>query len=433
MADVGAVRTRIETRITLGHFMANFMRVASDDSPRLQETFSRHLFKVSEFLLKFLQVNDLLRELPYRPAQYWASCRGTAFGFVDGGVANIALPGVAPVGIRVGSYAVRPGVAGDDREDFKIEVAVIDDLYDRPGSLHDDHSFDDLAKLRDAARIVCEASGCLGLIRRRPDISIALMHGPLVNPAAPYGTPGFPRYRRDAAEKLLGGDEHINENDDRHFVRLYRTALRSLAACDCQVAGVIERDGGSQQVIAGYLQEMLDQEIIGPAEKKEIEGLLSRYGLSDTQIFDLVLAPGQYLAPVCMSRQGDPRKWPQGPNGNWYTTIENYPRALVSYLKPSERSQPFRVEMFEACQKPEQVLDLVFHTSRLLPNYGFPAALDIVDKFAKIPNWMSANISTQHKINLLRRAYASDDKRVKEFARKMLTATGRDWLFRPKA
>jgi hypothetical protein len=89
--------------------------------------------------------------------------------------------------------------------------------------------------------------------------------------------------------------------------------------------------------------------------------------------------------------------------------------------------------MFEHCKRPSEILDLVFHTSRLLPNYGFPAALDIVDKFARIPNWMSANISTQHKVNLLRRAYDSDDLRVREFARKMLTATGRDWLFRPKA
>jgi hypothetical protein len=79
------------------------------------------------------------------------------------------------------------------------------------------------------------------------------------------------------------------------------------------------------------------------------------------------------------------------------------------------------------------VLDLVLHASRLLPSYGFPAALDIVDKFAKIPNWMSANIATQHKVNLLRRAFESDDKAVQDFARKMLTANGRDWLFRPKA
>lgn len=427
MTQIDAIRTRIETRVTLGHFMANMMRASSDDSPRLQDAFSDHLLRVSKFLVSFLDNNDLVRTLTYRPQEYWPSCVDKAFGFIDGGVANIALPGVAPVGIRVGAYAVRPGSRDDDREEFKVEVSVIDDLYDTPGGLHDENNFEDVTKMRDAARIITEVAGCLSLTTRRSDLDIVLVHGPLVNPAAPYGTPGFPHYRSDAAAKLAQVEGFANE-DDRHFVRLYRSILNSLAAADCAIAGVVERDGGSQQVLSGYLADMLKQQVIGPSDKVDIENVLKRFGLSDTQVFDLVLAPGQYLLPLAMSRQGSEHKWPK----NWSDTINNYPKALVTFLKPSERSLPFRVEMFEDCQASEQVLDLVLHTSRLLPNYGFPAALDIVDKFAKVPNWMSANIATQHKVNLLRKAFASDDKAVQDFAKKMLTANGRDWLFRPK-
>jgi len=89
--------------------------------------------------------------------------------------------------------------------------------------------------------------------------------------------------------------------------------------------------------------------------------------------------------------------------------------------------------MFEHCETSEQVLDLILHASRLLPSYGFPAALDIVDKFAKIPNWMTANIATQHKVNLLRRAFESDDKAVQDFAKKMLTAKRAGLAVQPKA
>ena len=31
----------------------------------------------------------------------------------------------------------------------------------------------------------------------------------------------------------------------------------------------------------------------------------------------------------------------------------------------------------------------VYLYSRLLPNYGFPVGLDIADKFAHVPNWMT--------------------------------------------
>jgi hypothetical protein len=89
VADTGAIRTRIETRISLGHFMANIMQVVDDDSPRLQESFSAYLLlKVSDFLLGFLVNNDRIGEI-------------------------------------------------EDREEFQIGEAVVDDLYDRPVRHHD--------------------------------------------------------------------------------------------------------------------------------------------------------------------------------------------------------------------------------------------------------------------------------------------------------
>jgi len=46
---------------------------------------------------------------------------------------------------------------------------------------------------------------------------------------------------------------------------------------------------------------------------------------------------------------------------------------------------------------------------------------------------MSQSIRREHAVALLRGALKSGDPRVIEFAKKALTARGRDWLFRPKA
>jgi hypothetical protein len=78
-------------------------------------------------------------------------------------------------------------------------------------------------------------------------------------------------------------------------------------------------------------------------------------------------------------------------------------------------------------------MTLILATARLLPGYGFPVALDIVDKFAKVPSWLSKEIGASHKAVLLRKAFESDDRKLQEYAIKMLSVSTRDWFFRPKA
>lgn len=55
-------------------------------------------------------------------------------------------------------------------------------------------------------------------------------------------------------------------------------------------------------------------------------------------------------------------------------------------------------------------LDLILHTSRLLPSYGFPVGLDIVDKFAKVPARMSRGVKGQG--SRCRRSVDNDDYRA---------------------
>lgn len=425
------IHDRIESKITQGDFLVNMLRVARSEGPRLQDAFVDHVGTLAERFSGFLRNNGLVQRAEYRPAEFWSRQKGRAFGFVDGGVASIDLPGAAPIGIRVGSYVVRPGDETDQREEFKIEFAIVDDLYaetpstfDVPEDIQD--RYDDRAKLRDAARIISEISAALHLVRRRNDLGVALVHGPLINPAAPYGPPGFPHFTAETAKNLFGAEV---SSESRHFVPLYRKILEQLREGGAPVFGVVERDGGGRPLLERLLLRMHEAGDLPEREKKAGMGLLRKYDLSDAQILDVVLEAGEYLSPTVVMRQEPSNKWPE----NWRESLKAYPNPLTTFLKPSETVRPFRVETFEGAKDYDEAIALILATARLLPGYGFPVALDIVDKFAKVPSWLSKEIGVGHKAVLLRKAFETDDRKLQEYAIKMLSVSSRDWFFRPKA
>ena len=77
------------------------------------------------------------------------------------------------------------------------------------------------------------------------------------------------------------------------------------------------------------------------------------YGLNDASLFDVVLEAGEYIVPLLVDRQGPENKWPD----RWKQWIRDYPKALTTYLKPSEAVVPFRVEAFESVPNIQSVLD----------------------------------------------------------------------------
>lgn len=425
------IHDRLESKVTQGDFLANMLRVARSEGPRLQQAFVEHVGTLAERLSGFLRSNGLVEKTRYQPAEFWPRQKGRAFGFVDGGVASIDLPGASPLGIRVGSYVVRPGDETENCEEFKIEFSIVDDLYAEspstfavPDDIED--RYGDRAKLRDAARIISEIAAALSLSRRRSDVGTILVHGPLINPAAPYGPPGFPHFTAETAGQLLGADV---PGDKRHFVPLYKEILEGMKASAVQVFGVVERDGGGRPLLDRLLVQMNEAGDLPGPEKEAGLALLRKYDLSDAQILDVVLDAGEYLTPKTVMRQEPSNKWPK----DWEGSLKAYPNPLTTFLKPSETVRPFRVETFEEPKDYSEGMALILATARLLPGYGFPVALDIVDKFAKVPSWLSREIGAGHKAVLLRKAFETDDRKLQEYAIKMLSVSSRDWFFRPKA
>jgi hypothetical protein len=397
------IRQRIEVRIGQGEFVAGLLRVASRESSVVQTNFVDRLSHIAQMMRELFDQNGLVRKLSYRPREFWPQQKGRTIAFIDGGVANIDLPSAAPLGIRVGSYIVRPGDKTSDREQFNIELSLVDDLFSPEGEVFDD-DFVDTAKLRDAARMVSETAAAYRLAKaeKRPDI--ILLHGPLVNP-------------------VFSGDDEA-----RQFVAIYLELLERIASTGATVVGVVERSIGREPVVVNRLLARLrENNQIKRDDVRDILEELRAYGLNDSSLFDIVLDEGEYVVPTPVQRQGPENKWPD----YWKEWIREYPPALTTYLKPAATVLPFRVEGFENTPGFESALDLILHTSRLLPSYGFPVGLDIVDKFAKVPAWMSRGVKGQHQVVLLRKALESGDPHVISFAKRVLAAKGRDWWFRP--
>jgi hypothetical protein len=423
------IRHRIEARISQGEFLANLLHVAAKQSGEVQDQFVTQLSNIASYVRSLMEDNGLIQVLSYRPSTYWPGLQGQTLAFIDAGVANIELPSAAPIGIRVGSYVVRPGDDTDDRESFDIRLAMVDDLYSDQGVLYD-ADFLDIAKLRDAARMASETAVAYHMAKVSATPDILIMHGPLVNPVAPYGLDDFPAFGPEACRLLLDDSTWTAADDprDRQFVALYLELLKLLQATGVPVVGAVERSIGREPVVTNrILNQLHDAGTLKKAKAQELLHDVRTYGLNDASLFDVVLREGEYISPIPVERQGPESKWPDA----WKEWIRDYPTVLTTYLKPSELAMPFRVEAFENITIYPAVLDLILHTSRLLPTYGFPVGLDIVDKFAKVPSWMSRGVKGQHQVVLLQKALASGDQRIIAFAKRVLTAKGRDWLFRP--
>jgi hypothetical protein len=79
-----------------------------------------------------------------------------------------------------------------------------------------------------------------------------------------------------------------------------------------------------------------------------------------------------------------------------------------------------------------EIARFLMHSAMLLPGYAFPVGLDIADKFAKIPNWMSRPVTTRMMVTAYKRALDSGDHKQIDALRHLLCGTERDFFFRPK-
>src|SRR5262249_17439923 len=92
-----------------------------------------------------------------------------------------------------------------------------------------------------------------------------------------------------------------------------------------------------------------------------------------------------------------------------------FPAVSACYGHISETTEPVRLEVFSVLDRSQdgEVARRVYLYSRLLPRYGFPVGLDIVDKYAHVPAWLTSAYSKLLKYHLgvsLQRGEISDQE-----------------------
>ena len=431
------------------HILERMLRAASDLSAPAQFRFMETVDQLASQLRHVLVETGGIVEIQRDHKRFWRGIAHQRVGFVDGGLANLSMFGSAPIAARVGGYAVTPGERGHEREEFIELKHLIDELYSNDaGGVYDD-SFPDVGAIRDAARISIEAAGSVRMLAKYPDLRWLLVHGAIVSPVSRYTDVmrhgavrhRFPNFSKRAIEDLLPREDWERDGRDRNFVSVHLRQLQHLEASSVPVCGVIERESSTTSVCRAVLESLEDDLIhdllpqppgewkrwfrhaIDPADDDDFEG----QRISDSLLFRCVLEPGEMLLP-CVIDRNELRRAPD----SWRDVIKLYPKPLVSYLQVTEWSAPIRLETFGKDRgRYREIAELVMHCSLLLPRYAFPVGLDIVDKFARIPNWMSRPVNTRTAVQAMKAALDQGDASLFDSLRRMLCGSGREFLTRP--
>ena len=374
-------------------------------------------------------------------ARLWKEMLGERIAFADGGMARISgVPSAEPLALRVGIYCVIPGETDlTVREDWELTPYVMGDIVRR---VDDTEEPPDGKRLQEASRYVLEPLTALRYLETHQGVRFLFLHGPLVNQFTQYdeGEPSYlpclvPEFLQQfglnqaAVTEALTGVPETRRHTSlwNQFMAIYGVLMKRIFSSEIPIAGVVERTAG-RWLAQAVLGQMVAERRMTEALSKRMMSIIERYQISDDFLFGCVLEEGEYLEPLHISKNAERRARDQ-----WKEVVRQYPSPFATVLKTSSTSFPYRVEMNPAAVKDsEQLLRLLYHTSRLLPRYAFPVGLDIVDKYAKVPDWLSRGVSARITADVLRRALNTGDPKIVAQVRQFLARTPRDFFYRPQ-
>lgn len=413
----------------------------------------------------------------------WSNFQGETVTFVDGGVGSVRISSQLPILLRVGSYCVKTGDRRiSSREQFGYYPVILGDLE---GGSKERKDFIDIV------RITAELLGGLSALERFPHLRVLMFHGPLVYLMGNYAghTPFTERDidiflsnyvpSKESAKALK--EAFLQEayveiypkmtGDHEKWIKLrlfeplawisflYRRLVQLAKARNPTpvIAGVVER-GGLREFSEKFLLDRVFRGLrqkgnggyfnlmFGRDDLTSPKALLDKLGYNDALLLAMILQNGQYSEPWEVSKYAGLRHGSvmlPGESAQHVVDFSSlqpspygFPRVEATYIKVSETTEPIRVEVFSELgseQLREAVLRVYLY-SKLLPGYGFPVGLDIVDKFAKVPAWLTDAYGKLIRFQLgvsLQKGEISDSE-MRRILVQAIYMTHRDWLFRPR-
>lgn len=417
---------------------ANFVNnVIHKPSPEVQKNFMDVSLKIAGTIKKICEDEKLIINIPYQGKNFWNKGKNYESCFVDGGVFSSVESSSAPFAIRSKSYIVKPTNPLTDREKFEETIAYMGDLYDSKNNIYDlsEDPYEDnqlLNKKKDAARIIFEIACLVKHVFDKQKFNYCFLHGPLQTPVMPFSGPEFPQFKKQVVKNILpflNFDKKEEKINERHFINIYFQSIQFLLNSKFPIFGIVERTNSSV-----YLKNLLFRSFKkGKVAENDYNKMLStmvRYKINDGNLFSLILSDCQALRPLEVDKQIPTRGL--GGFSEWETQITSFPKIHVGYLKTNSHQAPIRIESLKKSKDLIKDYEYILASSKLLPNYGFPAGLDVVDKAAKIPAWLGRAAKSYYSKYYLDLAIESKNSKNISSALKMLQG-GRVWRNRPKA
>lgn len=453
-----------------------------DNYFRNTEHFVRDLRRAMNRNNKEEQKSSILQTYSVADAA-WEEFQNELVSFIDGGVGQTELS-QAPILLRVGSYEVHVGNRNmTERENFGYYPLIFGDFE---GGSKERRDFPNIV------RITAELLGGLSALSRNPNLRVLMFHGPLVYLMNAYAghTPFTERdidlflkhysgekeqakelkedfleeARLDIYPSIAGGrsDEWIRRRlfEPLSWIAfLYRKLISEAKTREPRpiIAGVVER-GRSREFCEKVLLKRVFRnlrrnrkqnyfnDMFGLSNLTSEKNLIDELGYTDNLLLALLLDTGEYSEHWKMSKSsglgsGEIRL----PEESGSSTVDfsclredrqfGFPTVKGTYVRVGENTEPIRVEVFSELgeNQVEEAVRRVYLYSRLLPNYGFPVGLDIADKFAHVPNWMTRAYDKmiRHTLGMSLQKGTISEADMRRVLVQAIYMTPRDWFLRP--